>query len=99
MMSKLDKTFSSKDGHFKLFSSLYTAIAEKVDKLEESTFSTRLNLLKSIDVMKRKVAVLEKIVREKSLLVKKLIARRVIASIKFPICISSPSDKKKMSNI
>jgi hypothetical protein len=98
LMGKIEK-FYTQNNFFGLYDELYRHYVIDMEDIEKNISSTKLNLLKSIDSLKRKICVVKKLYEERSFLVKRLQARYVIDNITIPVCLTTPSNKRKLPNL
>ena len=71
-------------------------LENKTKAIEAKKVSIKLPLLKSVELVKKKLNDLNKIQKQKDLSLKRLSIRKLLQSLQIPLCITSPSSTQKV---
>ena len=95
MLKELDKSYSS-DNYYRLYQEMFTDFQKMANNLDFSISTTKLQLLKAYDALKRNFSALDEVNEKKKKAIKKSLIRDFIKSAKIPLCITSPSTTRTL---
>jgi hypothetical protein len=96
-LRRLDKSYAA-NNYQKLYSEIFSEFQALTEKLDYSISSVKLQLLKAHDTLKKNCSMLNEINEKKKKAIKKTIIREFIKDTKIPLCITSPSTMKVITN-
>lgn len=97
MLKELDRSYTS-DNYYRLYQEMFTDFQKMATNLDFSISTTKLQLLKAYDALKRNFSALDEVNEKKKKAIKKSLIRDFIKSAKIPLCVTSPSTTRSLGN-